>query len=206
MKGNKTKVLLVEDEKTLAMIIKDTLEIEGFDIKCAENGSEGLKSYHSFAPDVMIADVMMPEMDGFETLRLVREISTVPVILLTVKSDEEDKTRGLDLGADDYVTKPFSPRELSSRVGAVLRRASWPTTMEPMAGSGVPKVGEPERSDMEERKLPKMTGAPDRSSCVSAQPAMVSASDWAMAPALVTGPMAPPRMKGTTTAHWLARA
>ncbi len=75
-----------------------------------------------------------------------------------------------------------------------------------MAGSGVPNVGEPERSDIEDRKLPKMTGAPLRSSCVSAQPAMVSASDCAIAPALVTGPIAPPRMKGTTTAAWLARA
>jgi two-component system KDP operon response regulator KdpE len=71
-------------------------------------------------------DVMMPEMDGFETLELLREISTVPVILLTVKSDEEDKIHGLGLGADDYITKPFSPRELSSRVNAVLRRAEWP--------------------------------------------------------------------------------
>ena len=75
-----------------------------------------------------------------------------------------------------------------------------------MAGSGVPKVGEPDRSDIDDRKLPKMTGAPGRSSWVSAQPAMVSASDWAMAPALVTGPIAPPRMKGTTTAAWFARA
>jgi hypothetical protein len=79
-------------------------------------------------------------------------------------------------------------------------------TMDPMAGSGVPKVGEPERRLIEERKLPKITGAPFRSNCVSAQPAMVSASDCAMAPALVTGPIAPPRMKGTMTAAWFARA
>jgi two-component system KDP operon response regulator KdpE len=72
-------------------------------------------------------DVMMPKMDGFETLRLLREISTVPVILLTVRSDEDDRIRGLELGADDYITKPFSPRELVSRVNAVLRRAEWPS-------------------------------------------------------------------------------
>jgi two-component system KDP operon response regulator KdpE len=77
-------------------------------------------------PDLVVMDVMMPKMDGFEALRLLREISTVPVILLTVKSDEEDRIRGLELGADDYVTKPFSPRELVSRVNAVLRRAEWP--------------------------------------------------------------------------------
>ena len=95
------------------------------------------------------------------------------------------------------------PEHLSGRFS---RRASCPITIEPIAGSGVPKVGEPERSDIDDRKLPKITGAPGRSSCVSAQPAMVSASDWAIAPALVTGPMAPPRMNGTITAAWLARA
>ena len=86
------------------------------------------------------------------------------------------------------------------------RRVSWPTTSEPKAGSGVPKVGEPERSEVELRKLPSTAGAPGRSSWVNATPTIASAIDWAMAPALVTGPMAPPRMKGTTTAHWLARA
>jgi hypothetical protein len=92
------------------------------------------------------------------------------------------------------------------RSGSFSRRASWPITMLPIAGSGVPKVGLPERIDIDDRKLPKITGAPLRSSWVNAQPAMVSASDWAMAPALVTGPIAPPRMKGTITAAWLARA
>ena len=92
------------------------------------------------------------------------------------------------------------------RRGRFSRRASWPITMDPMAGSGVPKVGEPERSDIDDRKLPKTTGAPGRSSWVRAQPASVSASDCAMAPALVTGPMAPPRMKGTRTVPCPARA
>jgi len=92
------------------------------------------------------------------------------------------------------------------RSGSLSLRASWPTTSEPSAGSGVPKVGEPERNAVDDRKLPNTTGAPGRSSSASAHPAMVSASDWAIAPAPVTGPIAPPRMKGTTTAHWLARA
>jgi hypothetical protein len=92
------------------------------------------------------------------------------------------------------------------RSGSFRRRASCPMTSEPSAGSGVPNVGDPERSAFEDRKLPKITGAPGRSSWVSAHPTIVSASAWATAPALVTGPIAPPRMNGTTTAHWFARA
>jgi two-component system KDP operon response regulator KdpE len=92
----------------------------------ADNGLAALERIRQYTPELVIMDVMMPQMDGFETLKLLREISTVPIILLTVKDDEEDKIYGLGLGADDYVTKPFSPRELSSRVNAVLRRAEWP--------------------------------------------------------------------------------
>lgn len=120
-------ILIVDDEARMRRFIRMNMELEGYQVVEANNGVKALDQIRQHNPDLLIMDVMMPEMDGFETLRLVREISTVPVILLTVKSDEEDKTRGLDLGADDYVTKPFSPRELSSRVGAVLRRASWPT-------------------------------------------------------------------------------
>jgi two-component system KDP operon response regulator KdpE len=84
-------------------------------------------------PDLVILDVMMPELDGFETLRMLREVSSVPVIMLTVKADVDDKVKGLELGADDYVTKPFSPRELASRVKAALRRAETPTPVEKSA-------------------------------------------------------------------------
>ena len=102
------------------------MELEGYQISEAENGLVALEQIRQHTPDLVIMDVMMPEMDGFETLKLLREISTVPVILLTVKSDEDDKIQGLSLGAEDYVTKPFSPRELVIRVTAVLRRAEWP--------------------------------------------------------------------------------
>lgn len=119
-------ILIVDDESRMRRFIRMNMELEGYQVIEADNGLKALDQIRQHNPDLIIMDVMMPEMDGFETLRLVRELATVPVILLTVKSDEEDKTRGLDLGADDYVTKPFSPRELSSRVGAVLRRASWP--------------------------------------------------------------------------------
>lgn len=119
-------VLIVDDELRMRRFIRMNLELEGYQVIEAENGIQALDRVRQFTPDLVIMDVMMPELDGFETLKMLREISTVPVILLTVRSDEEDITRGLGLGADDYITKPFSPRVLTSRVGAVLRRAQWP--------------------------------------------------------------------------------
>lgn len=120
-------VLVVDDEPRMIRFIRMNLELEGYQVVEAGNGIEALDQVRKHLPDLVIMDVMMPKMDGFETLRLLREISTVPVILLTVKSDEEDRILGLELGADDYITKPFSPRELVSRVFAVLRRADWPS-------------------------------------------------------------------------------
>ena len=119
-------ILIVDDESRMRRFIRMNMELEGYQVVEAENGIQALDQIRKHTPELVIMDVMMPEMDGFETLRLMREISTVPVILLTVRSDEEDITRGLNLGADDYVTKPFSPGELTSRVGAVLRRSRWP--------------------------------------------------------------------------------
>jgi len=119
-------VLVVDDEARMRRFIRMNMELEGYQIIEADNGVEALEQIRQHTPDLVIMDVMMPEMDGFETLKLLREISTVPVILLTVKSEEEDIIQGLGLGADDYITKPFSPRELISRVAAVLRRAEWP--------------------------------------------------------------------------------
>jgi DNA-binding response OmpR family regulator len=120
-------VLIVDDEARMRRFIRMNMELEGHQVIEAENGLLALEQIRRFSPDLVIMDVMMPQMDGFETLRLLREISTVPVILLTVKSEEDDKIQGLGLGADDYITKPFSPRELNSRVNAVLRRAEWPS-------------------------------------------------------------------------------
>lgn len=119
-------ILIVDDELRMRRFIRMNLELEGYHVIEAENGIQALDQIRQFNPDLAVMDVMMPEMDGFETLKLLREISTMPVILLTVRDDEEDITRGLGLGADDYITKPFSPRVLTSRVGAVLRRAHWP--------------------------------------------------------------------------------
>ena len=119
-------ILVVYDEPRMIRFIRMNLELEGYQVVEAKNGLQALEQVRQHMPDLVIMDVMMPEMDGFETLRMLREISTVPVILLTVRSEEEDRIRGLELGADDYITKPFSPRELNSRVNAVLRRAEWP--------------------------------------------------------------------------------
>jgi two-component system KDP operon response regulator KdpE len=104
------------------------LDLEGYHVIEASNGLEAITRVREDLPALVLLDVMMPEMDGFEALRMIREISNVPVIMLTVKSDEEDKVRGLELGADDYVTKPFGPREMASRIKAVLRRAEMPTS------------------------------------------------------------------------------
>lgn len=120
-------ILVVDDEPRIAEAVCMNLEVEGFQISTASNGYEALVKLTKEIPDLVILDVMMPEMDGFETLRKIREVSNIPVIMLTVLGQEVDKVRGLDLGADDYITKPFSPVELVSRVKAALRRAEMPT-------------------------------------------------------------------------------
>ena len=119
-------ILVVDDEPRMVRFIRMNLELEGYRVIEASNGLGALEQVRDRIPDLVVLDVMMPELDGFEALELLREISTVPVIMLTVKSDEDAKIHGLRLGADDYVTKPFSPRELTSRINAVLRRAALP--------------------------------------------------------------------------------
>jgi two-component system KDP operon response regulator KdpE len=120
-------ILVVDDEPRMIKFIRMNLELEGYRVVDATNGLEAVERVREDLPDLVIMDVQMPEMDGFEALEQIRQASTVPVIMLTVKADEEAKVRGLELGADDYVTKPFSPRELSSRVKALLRRLEMPS-------------------------------------------------------------------------------
>lgn len=117
-----TKILVIEDEERMARFVRLNLEQDGFQVNEALTGREGLDKLRTFMPDLILLDIMLPDLDGFELLKMIREIDTVPVIMLTAKGEEEDKVRGLELGADDYITKPFSPRELVSRVKAVLRR------------------------------------------------------------------------------------
>ncbi len=115
-------ILVVDDEERMARFIRLNLEHDGFQVVEAYRGMQAINEIREKMPDVVILDVMMPDIDGFEVLQLIRETSQVPVIMLTAKGEEDDRVRGLELGADDYVTKPFSPRELVSRVRAVLRR------------------------------------------------------------------------------------
>jgi DNA-binding response OmpR family regulator len=119
-------ILVVDDEPRMTRFIRMNLELDGYRVIEAHSGREALEKVRTSLPELVVLDVMMPELDGFETLEMLREVSDVPVIMLTVRADEEDKVRGLRLGADDYVTKPFSARELAGRVAAVLRRSNRP--------------------------------------------------------------------------------
>ena len=131
IKSTENKLILaIDDNPKMTRFIRMNLELEGYRVSEATSGLEALDKVREEIPDLVLLDVMMPEMDGFETLQRIREVSSVPVIMLTVKNEEEDKVRGLEIGADDYVTKPFSPRELSSRIKALLRRAEMPAPME----------------------------------------------------------------------------
>src|SRR6476469_4816516 len=115
-------ILVVDDEPRMVNFMRMNLELEGCRVITASNGREGLDSAREEMPDAVLLDIMMPGMDGFETLRRLRQFSQVPVLILTAKDEEDDRIKGLELGADDYISKPFSHRELVSRIRAVLRR------------------------------------------------------------------------------------
>lgn len=118
-----TRLLLVDDDKTLLKFMHDFFEREGYEVFTAERGERALREFYSARPDVVLLDVMMPGMDGWEVCARLRELADVPVIMLTAKTSESDKLRGFRLGVDDYVTKPFSLAELEARIQAVLARA-----------------------------------------------------------------------------------
>jgi len=117
------KILIVEDEKDLVKILRYNLEKEGYTIKSAYDGEAGLAAFRKEAPDLVILDLMLPKLDGFEFCKMVRQESKAPILMLTAKKSEVDRILGLELGADDYVTKPFSVREIVARIKAILRRA-----------------------------------------------------------------------------------
>jgi DNA-binding response OmpR family regulator len=118
------RVLIVDDDKTLLRFLKEYLEREEYEVFIADRGLKGLRSFYDERPDLVVLDVMMPGMDGWEVCARMRELSDIPIIMLTAKSAEADKLRGFKLGVDDYVTKPFSLEELSARMRAILLRTS----------------------------------------------------------------------------------
>lgn len=142
-------ILIADDESRMVRFIRMNLEVEGCRVIEASNGLEAVDKVREELPDLVILDVMMPEMDGFEALHEIRQFSDIPVIMLTVRADEEDRVRGLELGADDYVSKPFSPRELVSRIKAVLRRSE----MAPRVSQSIVEVDEDLSIDFARREV-----------------------------------------------------
>jgi two-component system KDP operon response regulator KdpE len=122
----RAKILVIEDENDIATLVRYKLQQEGYQVLSACDGVEGLEVLQEQHPHVILLDVMMPRMNGWEACRKIRECSDAPIIMLTGLGAEQDKVRGLEMGADDYVTKPFSMAELSARVGAALRRSRYP--------------------------------------------------------------------------------
>ena len=118
------RILVVEDEPTVAEVVDRYLRRDGYNVCVAHDGLDGMEAYDRFQPDLVVLDLMLPGLDGMEVCRRIRSLATTPIIMLTARGDEVDKLVGLEVGADDYVTKPFSPRELAARVKVVLRRTA----------------------------------------------------------------------------------
>ena len=116
------KLLLIDDSEDMQKLVGMFLERDGYEVIQAANGNEGLRLLAKNQPDLVLLDIMMPEVDGWETCRRIREVSNIPIIMLTAKSREKDIVRGLEIGADDYITKPFDPSELRARIQSLLRR------------------------------------------------------------------------------------
>ena len=135
------KILIVDDEELLVKGLKRSLEAAGFETDTAYNGSQALEKSLNQPFDLIILDLMLPEIDGFEVFRRVRQVSQIPIIMVTAKGEDVDKIIGLELGADDYLAKPFNTRELIARIKAVLRRSSRQGTDSSAGNTGLIRVG-----------------------------------------------------------------
>jgi two-component system KDP operon response regulator KdpE len=131
-----TNLLIIDDDKGLDQLLSDYLGGQGYNVRTAENGKLGLRAMYEQQPDIVLLDITMPDKDGWETLRRIREISNLPVIMLTARADEADILHGFSLGADDYVTKPFSFAQLSARLHAVLGRSAQGNTADTRLSAG----------------------------------------------------------------------
>ncbi len=129
---SKTKILLVDDDPNISQLIQLYLVKEGFEVASASRGDEAVKMFKSDPPSLMLLDIMLPGMDGWQVCREVRKVSNIPIIMLTAKDETFDKVLGLELGADDYLTKPFEPRELLVRIRNLLRRARSDISSSPL--------------------------------------------------------------------------
>ncbi len=136
----KRRILIVDDERNIVDILKFNLQKEGFDTLEAYDGLAGVEMFEKEKPDLILLDLMLPEMDGFTVCRRIRQTSQVPILMLTAREEEVDKVLGLELGADDYITKPFSPRELMARVKANLRRTADEAEKAEKKTGGVPTL------------------------------------------------------------------
>ena len=130
------QVLIIDDDTRLSAMLSDYLSSNGFRARAVPNARAGIEEIARNAPDAVILDVMLPDLDGFETCRRIRAVSSVPVLMLTAKGEETDRIVGLELGADDYLPKPFNPRELLARLKAVLRRRAAPVPVQPLLAFG----------------------------------------------------------------------
>jgi two-component system, OmpR family, KDP operon response regulator KdpE len=126
--NKKMVVLVVDDEERIVYFLKSKLRVSGYEVLTANNGKEAFEQFHNNNLDLIVLDLVMPEMDGFEFLKELRRFSSVPVIILSAKSEDVDKIKGLTLGADDYLQKPFNPNELIARIEAINRRLSSPSS------------------------------------------------------------------------------
>ncbi|MFI5608619.1 response regulator transcription factor [Amycolatopsis sp. NPDC051903] len=133
MEDQAGRVLVVDDDETVRDVVRRYLEVAGFTVDVAGDGAAGLALFAERTPDLVVLDVMMPGLNGLEVCRRLRQMSQVPIVMLTALGEEENRIAGLQLGADDYVTKPFSPKELALRVASVLRRARMPRPQPPAA-------------------------------------------------------------------------
>ncbi len=136
MTAKKTRILVADDEPKIRMFIRANLEARGYETHLAQDGVEAIEMAERVLPDVIVLDVNMPRMDGIEACRRIREWADMPIIMLSVRGDEQDKVRALDQGADDYVTKPFGIEELLARIRVALRRSTPATTAAPVFTAG----------------------------------------------------------------------
>jgi OmpR family response regulator RpaB len=140
VESHKGKILVVDDEASIRRILETRLSMIGYDVVQASDGEEALSAFHIAAPDLIVLDVMMPKLDGYGVCQELRKHSDVPIIMLTALGDIADRITGLKLGADDYMVKPFSPKELEARIASVLRRRNHKSSANTTPNFGISKL------------------------------------------------------------------